>query len=146
MDSSVCNWSVEKLIDACLSRPAQEAAWQEFVRRFHPTIQNSVSNVFAYVTKNENGIKQEWFEDIVQDLVQDVYCKLTQNDSAALRAMNCSGVRSVKNYLLLLSINTVRAYFRAPARDLDNRRVIAYAGIPFEMCYPLSHKHAHQSS
>jgi len=131
MHSIVRNWSVEKLIDACSSRPAQEPAWQEFVRRFHSTIQTNVSNVFAYVTKNENGIQQKLFEDIIHDLVQDVYRRLTENDSAALRGVNCGEVKSVKNYLLLISINTVRDYFRAPDRDVASRCVSAYTEIPF---------------
>lgn len=145
-DSIMRKCSVEELIAACSSRPAQEAAWQEFVRRFHATIQSSVSNVFTYVTKNENGIRQKAFEDIINNLVQDVYRRLTDNDSAALRSLNCGGVKAVKNYLLLVSINTVRDYFRASAIDVDSRRAGAYGGVPFELCYLLPRKHAHQLS
>ena len=143
MDSTVSNWSVEKLIDACLSRPVQEDAWQEFVRRFHPTIQSSVLNVFAYVTKSENRAKQEPIENIINNLVQGVYLKLTENNGAALRDLSCNGVRSVKSYLLLISINTVRDYFCVPARGMNKRLSSAYSGIPFELCYPIAQKPVH---
>ena len=111
-DSSVHNLSEKKLIKACAMRPAQEDVWREFVRRFHATIQSSVSNVFAYVTKGESRVEQEASEETIDDLVQHVYRRLTENNSAALRDLSRAGVKSVNNYLLLISINTVRNYFR----------------------------------
>jgi hypothetical protein len=138
MDTIARNWSVKKLVNACTSRPAQEEVWREFVRRFHPIIQISVSNVFAHATGSKSWVKQEPCGEIINDLVQGVYRRLTENDRAALRDMSCAGVESVTNYLLLISINTVRNYFRASAKGTDGCLRSAYSEIPFELCYPVS--------
>lgn len=137
MGSFVRNCSVEKLIALCSRRPAEEAAWQEFVRRFHQSIQSSVSNVLALITKNEHGTKQGLLED---DLVQDVYRRLTENDSAALKAVSCTGAKSMKNYLLLISIKVVQDHLRAATSEVGSRFGGVNTEIPFELCSLLSHK------
>jgi DNA-directed RNA polymerase specialized sigma24 family protein len=146
MSSSARDWDVKKLIDRCSRRPAEEAAWREFVRRFHTTIQSSVSNVLTFVTENENVAREGSFDDVIDDLVQDVYRRLAENNSAALRRVSCTGTDSMKNYLLLISINAVRAHFRAATKDASSRSASANTGIPFGLLSPPSHQHPYQRS
>jgi DNA-directed RNA polymerase specialized sigma24 family protein len=146
MGSTEGTWAAEELIDQCLRRPTEAAAWQEFVRRFHPTIQSSVANVFACLTTNPGSVKQGSFEEIIHDLVQEVYRRLTENDGAALRSMRSTGPGSMKNHLLLISINAVRDHFRAATRDLRDHRGKANPGTAVDLHYRPSHQQLRSTS
>jgi hypothetical protein len=62
------------LIGGCARRPADEAAWKEFVRRYHPTILAAVSLVLRS-KKWRNEAVSHCSEEIIDDLVQTVYLK-----------------------------------------------------------------------
>ena len=122
MRSIVQEWSAKQLIDRCSRRPAEEIAWQEFVRRFHPTIRASVSTVHARLTESDNGAKAGSIEDVVDELVESVYRRLIEKDSACLKRVRCSGDDSMKSYLLLVSINVVRDHLRESVLQQGARR------------------------
>jgi DNA-directed RNA polymerase specialized sigma24 family protein len=138
MDSVVGNWDVEELINRCSQRPADEAAWQEFVRRFHLTIRTNVSNVLARLVENEQGANVIQPGETIQELVQNVYLRLTENDGAALKRASCTETSSMKNYLLLIAINVVRDHFRhgapavqqiKPSRSLSREEFLTSGGF-----------------
>ena len=117
MSSSVNEWSVRQLIGRCARRPADAAAWQEFVRRFHPAIRASVSSVLARLSENENRAKAGPVESVIDELVEGVYRSLIEKGSASLERVRCSGDDSMKSYLLLVSINVVRDHLRDGVRQ-----------------------------
>ena len=107
--------TVVELLDRCTRRPADPVAWQEFVRRFHQTIQAFVVRVVCLRT--EGGPTAGFTPDrrIVGELVDSVYRRLVENHFEALRVLDRDLVKSFDNYLLMISINVVREYFRRTA-------------------------------
>jgi RNA polymerase sigma factor (sigma-70 family) len=104
-------WALAELLERCSRRPADEVAWEEFVRRFHPIIRLSV--IKAYNQKMRAEHKQQPSEDLIDDLVQLVYSKCIENRSEALRRFKGKHERSIFQYLAIISINIVRDHFRA---------------------------------
>ncbi len=96
--------SVAELIDGCLQRPADEAAWQEFVRRFHPTIHASVNRTLGLI----GGFELKAEKQIVEEIIQAVYLRLIEKGSLALKESDCSCIDSMRNYLAMLAVATVR--------------------------------------
>ena len=107
MRSMTQEWSEKQLIDRCSKRPADETAWQEFVRRFHPTIRSTVSTVFTRLTGEETVAAPD-SDDAIDASVQRVYRRLTEKDGTSLKQARSLSSDSMKNYLMLISINAVR--------------------------------------
>src|SRR5215813_2504848 len=105
-------WSVAELLDRCSLRPADEIAWEEFVRRFDPTIRNSVTKLFHQKMREDIERKSQFTENTVDDLVQMVYYRLVADRSEALKRFVGAHANSIYQYLILISINVVRDYFR----------------------------------
>ncbi|MEW6211925.1 MAG: hypothetical protein AB1631_26455 [Acidobacteriota bacterium] len=108
--------NVTDLIDSCLQRPADEAAWQEFVRRFHPTIHASVNRTLGLIGGSEMRAERQ----IVEEIVQSVYLRLIEKGSLALKECDCSCADSMRNYLAMLAVATVRDRFRRSGQERPN--------------------------
>src|ERR1700752_3107691 len=91
-------WSVVELLDRCSLRPADESAWEEFVRRFQPTIRTSVTKVFSRKTRENVERRSQFAEDTVDALVQMVYCGLTDDKSEALKRFVGARANSIYQY------------------------------------------------
>jgi len=70
--------SAQKLVLECI-QTGEAGAWEEFIRRYNPVIAGTVHN------KARRWCDQ--YLDICQDLVQDFYLKLQEDDRRVLRAM-----------------------------------------------------------
>lgn len=116
MPSVMQKLTARQLIDHCSKRPPEEPAWREFIRRFHPTIQKGITDVCARLYE-EDGIATTADQTVIQELTQDVYKRLTRNNSEALRQVKANSDDSMKNYLLLICMNVVRDYIRGPVRN-----------------------------
>jgi hypothetical protein len=105
-------WRTTKLIDRCSRRPADERAWQEFVRRFHLTIQGSVVKAFnsrAEGIRGNGGLQLG--EELKDDLVQSVYRRLVENRSRLLKRFR-GQPSSFCGLLAIVSVNVVSSYLR----------------------------------
>lgn len=105
-------WAIARLIARCSKRPADCAAWEEFVRRFHPTIRSSVAQVLLHRSANGSGRSLDCSEDVIGDLVEAVYCRLVEDRSQALKAVPIRRADSIHNYLAMVSLNVVLDYAR----------------------------------
>jgi DNA-directed RNA polymerase specialized sigma24 family protein len=105
-------WAVARLIARCCKRPADRAAWEEFVRRYHPTIQSSVSRVLYSEAGNIPSQSLECSDAEVGSLVEAVYSRLVENRSQALKSFRIWRADSVHNYLTMISINVVLDHSR----------------------------------
>jgi RNA polymerase sigma factor (sigma-70 family) len=112
-DSPPERWTVAELLERCSRRPADEVAWEEFVRRFHSIIRSSVIRAFNQKVRKKAEHKQQPSNDLINDLVQLVYLKCIENRSEALRRFRGRHEKSIFQYLTIISINVVRDYFRA---------------------------------
>lgn len=103
---------VAELIARCSVRPVDEQAWQEFVRRYHTAIRTTVLKTFRNKLREEIERREQFPDDTGEDLVQSVYCRLIENRSQALRRFKGRHDNSIYQYLMMISINVVRDYFR----------------------------------
>jgi RNA polymerase sigma factor (sigma-70 family) len=104
--------SVADLLDRCSRRPPDEDAWQEFVRRYHPTIRSNVTKTFHRKAKEEADRKPQFPDDLVEDLIQSVYQRLVEDRNRALQRFEGEHANSIYQYLGMISINVVRDHFR----------------------------------
>lgn len=112
MSFDASQWTVEELLARCTCQPIDEAAWEEFVRRFHQTIRSSVMRTFHRMAKGEVDRGPQFTDEHSEDLVQSVYAKLVEDDMRALRQFEGSHDDSIYQYLVIISVNVVRDLFR----------------------------------
>jgi RNA polymerase sigma-70 factor (ECF subfamily) len=96
--------SPDELVKACAgSRDA--ALWQEFIRRFQPVIAAAVLRR-----------ARQWGEpsrQTLDDLVQETYLKLCDNNSTLLRSFESRHPDSIFGFLKVVSANIVNDHFKA---------------------------------
>jgi hypothetical protein len=106
------DWPNVEVFERCLQRPADELAWQEFVRRFHLTIRSSVTRAYRHKARDEASGNLFSLEKTIDDLVHAVYCRLAANHSRALRQFDPDEPGSVYRYLALISYRVVFNHFK----------------------------------
>lgn len=104
--------TASELLKLCSKRPADEAAWEEFVRRYNPTIKAHVVKTFHKKAREESDRKPQFPDVLIDDLVQAVYVRLIEDQNRALERFEGEYENSVFQYLGMISINVVRDYFR----------------------------------
>src|SRR5882672_7491167 len=104
--------TVVELLERCTARPVDLVAWQEFVRRFHWTIQSYVWRVVCLRIEDASGARPMPESRLIGELVDSVYRRLVENHFEALKLIDRNLVKSFDNYLLMISIKVVREYFR----------------------------------
>ena len=103
---------VEELLKRCAKRPSDEAAWEEFVRRYHTSIRGSVVKTFQRKVREELDRRPQFPDDLIDDLVQTVYVRLVDEGSRAIQSFEGEHDNSIFQYLSMIAVNVVRDYFR----------------------------------
>lgn len=106
-----------ELLKRCCERPPNEAAWQEFVRRYDSVIRAAVAKTFRRRAIQEVERRQQFPDDLVDDLVQAVYVRLVEEGNRALKQFSGQHDNSIYQYLGIISINVVRDHFRVAKAD-----------------------------
>ena len=104
--------TVYDLLRRCLERPPDEAAWQEFVYRYHPAIKAAVAKTFRARVGQETERRAQFPDDLIEDLVQTVYVRLVEEGNRALQRFEGEHKNSIYRYLGIISMNVVRDHFR----------------------------------
>jgi RNA polymerase sigma factor (sigma-70 family) len=112
MPSALSELTVKVLLQRCAARPVDEAAWQEFVRRYHPTIRAFVGRTFQQRIHADLDLKQQILDGTMEDLVQAVYVKLVNDDTGALARFAGEHENSIYQYLGMIGTNVVRDHIR----------------------------------
>jgi len=101
------NLTNTQLVKLCAEEPRNERAWMVFYERFDHYIHLIILRECQqkYLTRNKSQ-----FEEIFQDLAQDVYFKLVQKNCKALREYKASTEESIFTYLAIIARNAVRGY------------------------------------
>jgi RNA polymerase sigma factor (sigma-70 family) len=86
------------LIDACAR--GEDAAWEEFVRRYH-----SIIALTAYRVAKRHG---ESSPHEIEDLVQDTYLKLCDGGGRVLREFRFEHANAIFGFLKVVTANVVR--------------------------------------
>ena len=100
-----------ELLQQCTLRPPDAVAWQEFVRRFHSTIQSSVVQSLRFKAVGET---QDNETESIETLVQKVYQRIVENRCLSLRNLvqelaDSIDAKSINLYLIALSIKVVNS-------------------------------------
>ena len=103
---------VDELLKRCAKRPSDEAAWEEFVRRYHSIIRGSVVKTFQRKVREEVDRRPQFPDDLIDDLVQAVYIRLVDEGSRAIQSFEGEHDNSIFQYLSMIAVNVVRDYFR----------------------------------
>jgi RNA polymerase sigma factor (sigma-70 family) len=106
------DWSVSELIQRCLNKPSDETAWSEFVSRYHKSIKKNVANALHRQAKTSPEHQAPITEELVEDFAQAVYLRLIKDECSALKNFKGNYENSIFQYLLIISINVVRDYYR----------------------------------
>jgi RNA polymerase sigma-70 factor (ECF subfamily) len=96
--------SSTELVKACLAS-ADELAWTEFIRRFHTVIASTVLRT-----------ARQWCEPSraqLDDLIQDTYLKLCENDYRLLRSFQPRQEDSIYGFLKVVAANMVHDHYRS---------------------------------
>lgn len=98
-----------ELLQRCTLRPPDAVAWQEFVRRFHSTIQSSVVQSLRFKTVGETYLNDQ---EKIETLIETVYQRLVENRCRSLRNLEFEladsiDANAIHRYLIALSINVV---------------------------------------
>jgi len=104
--------SVSELLQRCTARPVDEAAWQEFIRRYHTTIRVFVIRTFKQRVYADPALREQSLDGTLEDLVQGVYMKLIHDDAGALTRFEGEYDHSIHRYLGIIATNVVRDHFR----------------------------------
>jgi RNA polymerase sigma factor (sigma-70 family) len=104
--------TTEALLRRCQERPPDEAAWQEFVRRYHPMVKAAVAKAFRLKAGQELERRPQFRDDSIEDLVQTVYLRLIEDESRVLKAFHGQLENSISAYLSIISVNVVKDHFR----------------------------------
>jgi RNA polymerase sigma-70 factor, ECF subfamily len=102
--------SCDELIRVCAEAKIPEA-WDEFVRRFEKVIRVAVWRVAQRHGKSNSAL--------IQDLVQDTFTKVCDNDCRLLRDFKSSHEDAFFGMIGIIAANTARDYFRK--RNSDKR-------------------------
>jgi RNA polymerase sigma-70 factor (ECF subfamily) len=94
----------DDLINACF-RLDDEAAWEEFVSRFHRPISLSIVRT-AYLW---GEIPQQ----VVSDLVQETYLKLFADKCRLLRAFAIEHPEAIAGYIKTIAVNVAHDHFKS---------------------------------
>ncbi len=80
-------------------------AWAEFIRRFQPVIAAAVLRTARLFGEPPR--------QLLDDLVQDTYLKLCENDSRLLRSFQPRGEDSIFGYLKVVAANVAHDHFKS---------------------------------
>jgi RNA polymerase sigma factor (sigma-70 family) len=112
MQTLTNEWTVSELLERCSRQPYDDAAWEEFVRRYQSTIRSNVIKTFHRKAQEDLDRKPQFPEDLIEDLVQEVYKRLIADCNRALTRFEGEFANSIYQYLAMISINVVRDHFR----------------------------------
>lgn len=106
-----------ELLQRCTLRPPDAVAWQEFVRRFHSTIQSSVVQSLRFKSVGEPYLKDE---KKIEALIEQVYQGLVENRCLSLRSLEYEladsiDANAIHRYLIALSIKVVNRQLNGSA-------------------------------
>jgi len=112
--------SPEQLVRACTAT-REAAAWEEFIRRFGRLIATTVLRT----ARAWGGATPE----IIDELVQETYLKLCENDARLLRSFESRHEGAVFGYLKVVTQNLARDHFR---REHSEKRGAGLESAPLE--------------
>ena len=101
---------IRELLQLCLSTDAEEH-WREFVRKTQPLMASVIINTVRRWKQSAPSL--------VDDLIQNTYVKLFDNDKKALRSIKNEHENTIFGYLKVIASNVAKDHFRKPENKAD---------------------------
>ena len=128
------NQTDHQLIERCLAEPDLQSAWQEFDRRFRPRLLAGI----------RRGLSCAWERpqpELLEELLQDCYCRLLERDRRALRRSLDLDEPQVGAYLVQVGRSAALDWLRRRGADkrghdttdaVNRERLAELGGEPLE--------------
>ena len=97
-------WKLHELLQECIHTRDNDL-WAEFIRRTQPLIT-------AIILNRLRSCPGQIAANVVDDLVQDTYLKLCENDFRPLREFKCDHENGIYGFLKAAACSVVRDYIR----------------------------------
>jgi RNA polymerase sigma-70 factor, ECF subfamily len=114
-----------QLVEKCAGSNDAEL-WREFIHRFQPVVAGAVlraARPFADPPPRQ----------VLDDLIQDTYLKLCENDCRMLRSFRPQSENSIYGYLKVVASNIVRDHFKSELAEKRGAGQIDAIEEPFEI-------------
>jgi len=95
----------KELVRLLANDPCNEAAWREFLNRFHRHICRTLNRECGRIGYSQGDM-------LIQDLAQEVYQKLVKNNCNALKEHKGSHENSIFKYLEIIALRTAYSNYR----------------------------------
>jgi DNA-directed RNA polymerase specialized sigma24 family protein len=109
-DRTFTQLSHEELIRKFVQNPHCRAVVDEFISRYDAVIRQTVAQALY---KRMAAAGYEALQPMIEDVVNETYCRLFRQDCQALRAFKCRYENSIFAYLRTISLNMVSNQVRA---------------------------------
>lgn len=103
----------DELVRLLATNPRNQALADEFMSRYESVIRNAVTQA---IYKRKEKAYYEAIQALIEDMVNETYCRLFQNDSQVLRAFAGRHANSIFAYLRTIAFSVVSNQFRARRR------------------------------
>ena len=103
-NSSTALVLIQKLQEA----PRDPELWNDFVCLYHRYLARCVKTALDLLVQPRPSA----FEQVVEDIVQNVYLRLLKHDGRALRAFRGGSDAAISRYLRIIALNLTRNYLR----------------------------------
>jgi DNA-directed RNA polymerase specialized sigma24 family protein len=101
--------SHRELIRLLVANPHHRPVLQEFISRYNSTIRQTVAGA---ISKRKAALGYETIQLLIDDAVNETYCRLFQHNCRALRTFHCRYTNSIFAYLRTICLNVVRNQMR----------------------------------
>ncbi len=122
-----------QLVQVCARDSRNEAAWEEFVNRFNQHIAISVIRVLR--SNSDQLMSSDGLipPDVINDLIQQVYVRLLDNDRQALKRFRGEHEKSIFAYLARLTTTVVLDYLRRRSAGRRPPELISWTEIEYRL-------------
>ncbi len=126
-DRTLVTLSHDELIRMLVANPRGEAVAREFISRYDQFIRQTIASA---VYKWMAAASYERVQTMIEDLANETYCRLFQNDCQVLRAFKCRYENSIFAYLRTVALSVLSNQMRTYCRKHALEQLQAFDGAP----------------
>ncbi len=117
----------DELIRLLVANPRDAVVAREFISRYDHSIRQTITTaVFKWMA----AAGYERVQTMIEDLVNETYCRLFQNDCQVLRAFKCRHENSIFAYLRTIALSVMSNQMRAYRRKQAFEQLQAFDDAP----------------